>query len=69
MYCDVVVTALVVPPTSVCCEIGMRSPTLIVERWLSSAATCGLATILVLLAVPSSDSAAWMPPGNMPDSR
>ncbi len=48
MYCDVVVTALVVPPTSVCWLIGIRLPDLIVAFWLSSAAMCGLATTLVL---------------------
>ena len=36
------------PPTSVCWLIGMRLPALIVAFWLSSAATCGLATTFVL---------------------
>ena len=52
MYCEVVVTALVVaptePPTNVCWLIGIRSPTLIVAFWLSSAERCGLEMTRVL---------------------
>src|SRR5438094_7264916 len=53
MYCEVVVTALVVvptvpPPTNVCWLMGMRLPTLIVAFWLSSADTCGFEITLAL---------------------
>ena len=48
MYCAVDVTPLVVPPRLVCWLIGIRVADLIVAFWLSSAATCGLATTFVL---------------------
>ncbi len=51
MYCDVVVTTLVVVllplPTKLCWLIGILLPALIVAFWLSSAARCGFATTLV----------------------
>ena len=48
MYCEVVVTTLVVLPTTLCWLIGIRSPALIVAFWLSSAARCGFAITFVL---------------------
>ncbi len=65
MYCDVVVTTLVVLPTMLCWLIGILLPALIVAFWLSSAARCGFAMTLVSPYVSSRCSAAWMPPGKL----